>query len=83
LENSVYFSLLDDGSTRPAVKDKNGVYHMSGDIIVSSKSAQNALFKTLLLLVEAARGKPCILCSPLPRYLVVSCCEDETHMLNR
>jgi hypothetical protein len=83
LDNSVYFSLLEDGSTQPVVKDKKGHYHMHGDIIVSSKPAQHALFKTLQPLIEAARGKPCIVCSPLPRYLVAGCCEDESHMPNR
>jgi hypothetical protein len=83
LDNSVYFALMEDGSTQPASRDKNGVYHMTGDIIVSSKPVQHSLFKNILPLLEAARGKPCILCSPLPRYLAAGCCENEAHMPNR
>jgi hypothetical protein len=82
-DNNVYYSLLDDGSTQAAVKDKEGKFHIIGDIIISSKSAQHALFKVLLPLIEAAGGKPCILCSPLPRYLTAGCCDEPGHMPNR
>jgi hypothetical protein len=83
LDNSVYYSLLDDGCTKTAFKDKTGKFHMEGDIIISSKSAQHALFKILQPLLEATGGKPSILCSPLPRYVKVGCCEEEGHMPNR
>jgi hypothetical protein len=83
IDNNVYYSLLDDGSTQAAVKDREGRYHMVGDVIVSSKLAQHALFKLLLPLVEAAGGKPCILCSPMPRYVTAGCCDDPGHMPNR
>jgi hypothetical protein len=83
LDNSIYYSLLDNGSTQAAVKDKEGRIHMEGDNIVSSKLAQHALFKTLLPLIEAAGGQTCILCSQLPRYLTAGCCEEPGHMLNR
>jgi hypothetical protein len=83
IDNNIYYSLLDDGCTQAAVRDRDGKYHMIGDVIVSSKSAQLALFKLLMPLVEAAGGKPCILCSPLPRYIVAGCCDDPSHMPNR
>jgi lysophospholipase L1-like esterase len=83
LDNNIYYSLLDDGSTQAAVKDRDGNYHMVGDVIVSSKSAQHALFNLLLPLVESAGGKPCILCSPMPRYVTAGCCDDPSHVPNR
>jgi hypothetical protein len=83
LDNSVYYSLLDDGCTKAAFKDSAGKFHMEGDIIISSKSAQHALFNILQPLLEMASGKPTILCSPLPRYLTASCCEEPGHMPNR
>jgi hypothetical protein len=83
LDNSVYYSLLDDGCTKAAFKDKMGKFHMEGDIIISSKSAQHALFKVLQPLLEAGGGKPSILCSPLPRYITVGCCDEPGHMPNR
>jgi hypothetical protein len=83
LDNSVYYSLLDDGSTNAAFKDQEGKFHMEGDIIISSKSAQHALFKNLQPLLEASGGKPSILCAPMPRYLMVGCCEEPGHMPNR
>jgi hypothetical protein len=83
LDNNVYYSLLDDGCTKAAFKDSAGKFHMDGDIIISSKSAQHALYKILQPLLKAANGKPTILCSPLPRYINTSCCEEPGHMPNR
>jgi hypothetical protein len=34
-------------------------------------------------MLEAARGRNCILVSPLPRYLKAGCCQDVEHMANR
>jgi hypothetical protein len=82
LDNSVYYSLLDDGSTKAAFKDRDRKFHMEGDIIISSKSAQHALFKILQPLLEAFGGKPSILCSPMLRFLTVGCCEEPGHMPN-
>jgi hypothetical protein len=83
LDNSIYYSLLDDGSTKAAFKDREGRFHMEGDIIISSKSAQHALFKNLQPLLEKTGGKPSILCAPMLRYLTVGCCEEPGHMPNR
>jgi hypothetical protein len=44
VDNSVYYGLNDAGETSLPKKDKEGHYHVEGDLIVCSKSAQHALF---------------------------------------
>jgi hypothetical protein len=56
LDNSIYYALTEAGDTRPAKRDADGKYHMEGDLIVSSKSAQHILFKSLRPLLDAAGG---------------------------
>jgi hypothetical protein len=56
---------------------------MEGNLIVSSKSAQHILFKSLKPLLDAAGGKNSILCGSLPRYLFKGCCNNPEHMSNR
>jgi hypothetical protein len=34
-------------------------------------------------MLDAARGRNCIITSPLPRYLYKGCCCNEEHMTNR
>jgi hypothetical protein len=83
LDNNVYYAVAENGDVTPAKKDKNGVYHMEGNLTLSSKSAQNVLFTTIKPLLEAARGRNVIVTAPLPRFLTGGCCEDPAHMPNR
>jgi hypothetical protein len=54
-----------------------------GDLILSSKTAQHALFKSLKPLIDQGRNKNCILMAPLPRYISNGCCDVADHMPNR
>jgi hypothetical protein len=80
-DNNVYYSLQEDGNICPARKDNNG--SVDGDLITCSKSAQHALFHQVKPILEAARGRNCILVPPLPKYLKTVCCQDVEHMVNR
>jgi hypothetical protein len=73
----------DAGETSLPKKDKEGHYHVEGDLIVCSKSAQYALFKVLTPLFDTACSKTCVLLSPIPRYLKEGCCRQVDHMPNR
>jgi hypothetical protein len=81
-DNSVYYGLTDSGETKPAERDDNGQYHIEGDLITASKSALHAMFSTAKPMFEAAKGKHCIIVTPMPRYLIKSCCEKAHHMPN-
>jgi hypothetical protein len=83
LDNNNYYGLTDTEETSLPKKDKDGHYHVEGDLIVCSKSAQHALFKVLTPIFDVASNKPCILLLPLPRYLQEGCCHQDDHMPNR
>jgi hypothetical protein len=74
VDNNTYYGLTDAGETSLPKRDKEGHYHVEGDLIVCSKSAQHALFKLLTPIFDATSHKTCILMSPVPRYLQESCC---------
>jgi hypothetical protein len=83
LDNNIYCSLDSDGNTTSATRDHNGKMHMKGDLIVVSKSAQHILFSAVRPMLDAARGRNCIIMAPMPRYLFKGCCEDSEHLTNR
>jgi hypothetical protein len=60
-----------------------GGYHIHGELMLSSKSAQQILFKALKPLLEVARPIGGLLVGPLPRYLMRGCCADTDHMPGR
>jgi uncharacterized membrane protein YgcG len=83
LDNSVYFGLDENGSTVQPQRDEEGKYHVAGDLILCSKTAQHALFKALKPIIDQGKRKNCILVAPLPRYVSSGCCDAADHMPNR
>jgi hypothetical protein len=83
LDANIYWALQEDGSAIAARCGPDKKYHMDGDIITSSKSAQHSLFNNLRPLFEAVNGKDFLLVTPLPRYIIEGCCADAEHMPNR
>jgi hypothetical protein len=57
LDNSIYYSMDDNGDLQPPQRDNNGNFHILGELVGSSKSAQHVLFTSLHDLVDAARGR--------------------------
>jgi hypothetical protein len=74
LDGNIYWALQEDGTTISARLGADKKYHMDGDLISISKSAQHSLFKNLKSILEAINGKD---------FLVGGCCSDEEHMANR
>jgi hypothetical protein len=82
LDSNIYWALQEDGSTISARLGPDKQYHMDGDLITISKSAQHSLFNTLRPIFEVV-NKDFLLITPLPRFLVGGCCSDRDHMPNR
>jgi hypothetical protein len=83
IDNNIYGGLDTVGNPVTATRGEDGKFHISGDLIVVSKSAQHAIFNAIRPMLDAARGRNCILASPLPRYLYKGCCTDVEHITNR
>jgi hypothetical protein len=83
LDSNIYWALQEDGSSIAARLGPDKRYHIDGDLITISKSAQHSLFSNLKPIFDGVNGKDLLLVSPLPRYVVGGCCEDLEHMPNR
>jgi hypothetical protein len=83
LDNSVYYSMDDNGDLGPLQREKSGAFHIPGELVLSSRSAQQVLFKSVQELLDAAKGRNIIVFSLLPRYVAGSCCDNEGHVANR
>jgi hypothetical protein len=81
-DNNIYQAMY-NGETSPALKDSEGNYHVCGDLVLSSKSAQHSFFNSLKPVFDKVRGKHVLFMTPLPRYIVSGCCNDAEHMANR
>jgi uncharacterized membrane protein YgcG len=82
LDNNIYWALQEDILTISARLGPDQQYHMDGDLVVSSKSAQHSLFNTLRPIFETV-NKDFLIITPLSRYLTGGCCSDREHMPNR
>jgi hypothetical protein len=83
LDNSVYHAVTDTGDILPPVRDMDGGFHIHGELMLSSRSAQLILFKALRQLLDTAKLMGSILLAPLPRYQNAGCCSDPDHMPGR
>ena len=63
----------------PICKRINGDYHVDGDLPFAPKELQFTIFGDAKPLLEAASGRRAVLISPIPRYLLKSCCLDTNH----
>jgi hypothetical protein len=83
LDNNVYYGVDEGGNSKLAARDADGVYHIEGNLTLSSKSAQHILLTSLKPMFDAGRGRNIIVCAPMPRYLKAGCCANEEHVANR
>jgi hypothetical protein len=83
LDNSVYYCMDDNGDLIPPQRDKAGKFHIHGELVLSSRSAQQVLFGSIQELLDAAKGRNIIVLSPLPRYVSGGCCDNDGHVANR
>jgi hypothetical protein len=83
LDCNIYSALDFEGNTVPASRDRNGNVHVKGDLIVVSKSAQHIIFNAVRPMLNAVRGRNCIIMALMSRNVFKSCCEDSEHLTNR
>ena len=67
----------------PAQRDKEGVYHLVGDMVVAPKEMFLHSLKISLPLLKSAGSHQKVILSPLPRFLTASCCDGPGHVKNR
>ena len=84
LDGATYYARCEDRSLIPARRDnKDGKYHLDGELVVAPKELFLHSLKTCLPLFKAGGKNDMILLSPLPRYWRNSCCDDPEHIPNK
>jgi lysophospholipase L1-like esterase len=77
---SVRFEQFDGSSALPY--KSGGRFHLGGKTVVSSSDIFSKTTNAILPVLRAAKGKPCVIIPPLPRYLFARCCDDAGHCTN-
>jgi hypothetical protein len=72
LDNSCYYGRSDDGSRIAPRREKDGSYHLVGEVNLCPKETEQEHFTAIKSLLEAAGKKRCIMITPLPKYVVCS-----------
>jgi hypothetical protein len=81
-DNSVYMVSKPGGEKQLPRKDRNGTYHIDGDLTVADKLAVKNLVLQLAPLFKELGACKKIVLTPLARYWVGPCCSDSTHLTN-
>jgi hypothetical protein len=83
LDASYYYTKSPDGSRTLPKKMADGKYHVCGELVVASAETQNDHLQALKVILEAIGKRPCLVMSPIPRYVTEGCCADVRHVANR
>jgi hypothetical protein len=83
LDNSYYYTKGSDGSRTLPVREQDGKFHVMGDLVLCSAETQIDHLQALTPVLDAAGRRPCLIVSPLPRFVIGGCCQDVRHCANR
>ena len=84
LDNSSYLCVSDDGAMSPICKSVPGDtgYHVVGELAVAPERSVNHALEQLSRIVSKCAAHPTFIISPLPRYISMPCCRNNTHITN-
>ena len=82
LDANYFLAKSDEGGLLPICKLITGDYHVEGELAFAPKELQYSIFCPAKPLLEVAEGRRAILLTPLPRYLLSSCCNNPDHVSN-
>ena len=82
LDANFFLAKSDEGGLLPVCKLILGDYHVDGELDFSPKELQYSIFCTAKPLLEVASPRRIILLTPIPRFLLTSCCSNPEHVSN-
>ncbi len=84
MSNTYLLGTDDDGLPIPAEKsEEDGRYHLNGDLQLAPPSAFKTTMKMVDIIISNTGEAKIVLTVPLPRYILVACCDDTSHVSNR
>ena len=67
-DSLVYMGRSIDGTTKQPFKDKQGNYHVEGDLVLAPKEFQLKQYKLMKPILKAVGQRPFIMVTPMRRY---------------
>jgi hypothetical protein len=83
MDSSVFYTRGQDGSRTLPRRGDDGKFHIEGDLTVCSPETQAEHLNTMRPILDAVGRRPCIVISPMPRYVTDGCCQNPEHVKNR
>jgi hypothetical protein len=83
LDNSIFFGKTEEGAMMPAMKGPDGNFHLHGDLELAMKERQLEILNLLKPVLNLLKEKQVIFITPMPRYVVNGCCDEQGHVSNR
>ena len=82
-DSLVYMGRSIDGTTKQPFKDKQGNYHVEGDLVLAPKEFQLKQYKLMKPILKAVGQRPFIMVTPMRRYATKpGCCVSSGHVTN-
>jgi hypothetical protein len=81
-DNSVYMVGGQGGEKTLPKRDQSGTYHIDGQLVVADKAAVKGLLGLLTPLLKLLGNSRKLFLTPLARYWVGPCCDNDAHHVN-
>jgi hypothetical protein len=75
-------NMTSDGTISPIKKLPDGKYHVVGDLAITPGILLRPMYAALDKIIKLCGDRRIYILTPLPRYILVPCCEDDTHCVN-
>jgi hypothetical protein len=82
LDNSCFMNMSADGTISPIKKLEDGKYHVVGDLAITPGILLRPMYAALDEIIKICGNRRIYILTPLPRYILVPCCEDSGHCVN-
>jgi hypothetical protein len=71
-----------DGTISPIRKLEDGKYHMVGYLAITPGILLRPMYAALDEIIKLCGKRRIYILTPLPRYILVPCCEEDSHTVN-
>jgi hypothetical protein len=82
MDNSCFMNMSSDGTISPIKKLEDGKYHVVGDLAITPGILLRPMYAALEEIVKLCGERKIYILTPLPRYILVPCCDSATHCVN-
>jgi hypothetical protein len=77
-----FMDMSSDGTISPIKKLPDGKYHMVGDLAITPGILLRPMYAALDEIIKLCGDRRIYILTPLPRYNLVLCCDDDSHCVN-